>query len=214
MTDTSLCVGGDALLQLLKNYSRTYNMKKAITVGVVGYPNVGKSSLVNSLKRSRAVGVSSTPGHTKVLQEVQLDSKVKLIDSPGVIFDEARDTDGKVTSESLLLRNCISADSMTDPVPAATAIVSRCRVEQLMELYSVAQYRSRRVPLATSRTQGKLLKGGCQTARARQNPRSRLEHRKGSILHSAAGNREEGRCNYLGQIFSRVPAGRGICCER
>ena len=82
-------------------------MKKAITVGVVGYPNVGKSSLVNSLKRSRAVGVSSTPGHTKVLQEVQLDSKVKLIDSPGVIFDEARDTDGNVTAESLLLRNCI-----------------------------------------------------------------------------------------------------------
>ena len=161
VTDTSLCVGGDALLQLLKNYSRTYNMKKAITVGVVGYPNVGKSSLVNSLKRSRAVGVSSTPGHTKVLQEVQLDSKVKLIDSPGVIFDEARDTDGKVTAESLLLRNCISADSMTDPVPAATAIVSRCRVEQLMELYSVAQYRSADEFLwLLAKTQGKLLKGG------------------------------------------------------
>ena len=161
VTDTSLCVGGDELLQLLKNYSRTHNMKKAVTVGVVGYPNVGKSSLVNSLKRSRAVGVSSTPGHTKVLQEVQLDSKVKLIDSPGVIFDEARDTNGNVTSESLLLRNCISAESMADPVPAATAIVSRCRVEQLMELYSVPQYRSADEFLwHLARTQGKLLKGG------------------------------------------------------
>jgi nuclear GTP-binding protein len=39
-----------------------------ITVGIIGYPNVGKSSLINSLKRERAVGVSSTPGFTKTTQ--------------------------------------------------------------------------------------------------------------------------------------------------
>ena len=43
--------GGEQLLQLLKNYSRSLGMKTAITVGIVGYPNVGKSSLINSLKR-------------------------------------------------------------------------------------------------------------------------------------------------------------------
>ena len=34
----------DAMLQLLKNYSRSRGIKTAITVGIVGYPNVGKSS--------------------------------------------------------------------------------------------------------------------------------------------------------------------------
>lgn len=60
--------GGEQLLQLLKNYSRSAGIKTAITVGVVGYPNVGKSSLINALKRSRAVTVGATPGVTTVAQ--------------------------------------------------------------------------------------------------------------------------------------------------
>ena len=43
---------------------------------MVGLPNVGKSSIINSLKRSRSCGVGATPGVTKTIQEVQLDSKV------------------------------------------------------------------------------------------------------------------------------------------
>jgi Fe2+ transport system protein B len=43
-------------------------MKKSITVGIIGIPNVGKSSLINSLKRAKAVGVGATPGFTKAAQ--------------------------------------------------------------------------------------------------------------------------------------------------
>lgn len=65
---SSVCLGADSLLQLLKNYCRTNGVKTSITVGIIGYPNVGKSSLINSLKRSRAVGVSSTAGFTRTVQ--------------------------------------------------------------------------------------------------------------------------------------------------
>ncbi len=41
-----------------------------------------------SLKRSKSCGVSSTPGFTKNIQEIQIDSKVKVLDCPGVIFDD------------------------------------------------------------------------------------------------------------------------------
>eukprot|EP00288_Rhodomonas_lens_P005850 CAMPEP_0177743316 /NCGR_PEP_ID=MMETSP0484_2-20121128/29135_1 /TAXON_ID=354590 /ORGANISM="Rhodomonas lens, Strain RHODO" /LENGTH=564 /DNA_ID=CAMNT_0019257719 /DNA_START=82 /DNA_END=1774 /DNA_ORIENTATION=- len=48
LTGSSECIGGEQLLQLLKNYSRNSKIKMAVTVGVIGYPNVGKSSLINS----------------------------------------------------------------------------------------------------------------------------------------------------------------------
>ena len=68
LLNTSDCLGASTLVQLLKNYSRSINIKTAITVGIIGYPNVGKSSLINSLKRSKAVGVGAMPGFTKVMQ--------------------------------------------------------------------------------------------------------------------------------------------------
>ncbi len=66
---SSKALGTDNLLQLLKNYCRidgTQN-KGQITVGVIGYPNVGKSSLINSLKKSKAAATGNTPGLTKAM---------------------------------------------------------------------------------------------------------------------------------------------------
>ncbi|CAM9490099.1 unnamed protein product, partial [Ectocarpus sp. 13 AM-2016] len=77
MLNRSGAVGTEALMGVLKNYCRSLNLKTAITVGVIGYPNVGKSSLINSLKRSKAVGVSATPGFTKSMQEIHLDKTVR-----------------------------------------------------------------------------------------------------------------------------------------
>lgn len=58
----NLCLGADHLIQLLKNYTRNAKIRTAITVGLVGVPNVGKSSVINSLKRSRSAFVGNKPG--------------------------------------------------------------------------------------------------------------------------------------------------------
>ena len=91
------CLGADVLLKLLKNYARNRDIKTAITVGVIGYPNVGKSSLINSLKREKVVVVGATPGVTKVKQEIHLDKHIRLLDCPGIVFaaKDTTDTDRK-----------------------------------------------------------------------------------------------------------------------
>jgi nuclear GTP-binding protein len=97
----------------LKNYCRKDSSDKknkhAIIVGVIGFPNVGKSSLINSLKRSRVAATGNTPGFTKSIQEVVLDRDIVLLDCPGVIQSTEN-------SESLILRNAIKVEDIKDPI--------------------------------------------------------------------------------------------------
>ena len=53
-------------------------------VGVLGYPNMGKSSVINALKGSKAARTSAESGYTKGKQFIAARS-IKLIDTPGVI---------------------------------------------------------------------------------------------------------------------------------
>ncbi|ELP93520.1 mmr1/hsr1 GTP binding protein, putative [Entamoeba invadens IP1] len=55
-------------------------------VGLIGNPNVGKSSLLNFLVGKKVSGVSSHPGRTKYLQTYRLGTNVLLVDCPGMMF--------------------------------------------------------------------------------------------------------------------------------
>ncbi|ORY87776.1 hypothetical protein BCR37DRAFT_363503 [Protomyces lactucae-debilis] len=57
-----------------------------LSIGLVGYPNVGKSSTINALVGAKTVSVSSTPGKTKHFQTIQLSDQVVLVDCPGLVF--------------------------------------------------------------------------------------------------------------------------------
>nr|CAD7445190.1 unnamed protein product [Timema bartmani] len=132
----SVCVGAELLMSLLANYCRNKGIKTSITVGVVGLPNVGKSSIINSLKRSRACSVGATPGITKMMQVVQLDSKIKLLDCPGIVFAKT----GGQSDNSSALKNAVRVESLADPITPATAILQRANKEQMMELYDLPVY--------------------------------------------------------------------------
>ncbi len=153
---TSKCVGANTLMALLGNYCRNKDIKTSIRVGIVGLPNVGKSSLINSLKRSKACNVGSTPGVTRAMQEVQLDTKVRLLDSPGVVL-----ASGLKNDASVALRNAIRTDTMEDPITPIEAILQRCPKQQMCLQYSIAPYDNVQEFLGlVAKKIGKLSKGG------------------------------------------------------
>ena len=64
--------------------------KSEVKVGILGYPNVGKSSVINALKGRSAAKTSSISGYTKGLQKIRIAGNIMLLDTPGVIpYQEA-----------------------------------------------------------------------------------------------------------------------------
>lgn len=157
MTHLSNTVGADALLGILKNYARVSQdskVKQTITVGVVGFPNVGKSSLINSLKRSRATQTGNQPGVTKSMQEVQLDKNIVLLDSPGVVLSTNEQ------NNALILRQAIKVEDLDDPIKPVEAMLDRVEEAEILKLYKIAKYKSVETMLGQVARKKGLLKAG------------------------------------------------------
>lgn len=154
LSNSSKCLGADNLLKLLGNYCRNADIKTSITVGVVGYPNVGKSSIINSLKRAKACNVGAVPGVTKSVQPVTIDKSIKILDCPGIVLASGNDT-------IKVLRNCVRVESLEDPVTPVNAILRRCNKEQIIMHYKLSNYETSEEFLSLlARRSGKLKKGG------------------------------------------------------
>ncbi|KAM7409527.1 hypothetical protein PAMA_001149 [Pampus argenteus] len=88
-----------------------------LTVGLVGYPNVGKSSTINTILRNKKVSVSATPGHTKHFQTLYVEPGLCLCDCPGLVMPSFVSTKAEMICSGIL-----PIDQMRDHVPAASQI--------------------------------------------------------------------------------------------
>ncbi|KAI0865700.1 hypothetical protein F4860DRAFT_262553 [Xylaria cubensis] len=105
---------------------------KKLEIGLVGYPNVGKSSTINALIGAKKVSVSSTPGKTKHFQTIHLSDKVILCDCPGLVFPNFA-----TTKADLVCNGVLPIDQLREFTGPAALITHRIPQPFLEAIYGI-----------------------------------------------------------------------------
>ncbi len=103
---------------ILKKAIMQYATKLPVRVGVIGYPNTGKSSVINALKGMHSAKTSPMAGFTKAKQWIRASQNILLIDSPGVI-----PYSGQKTETELVLSSSKTLQTIKDPEKVAVDIL-------------------------------------------------------------------------------------------
>lgn len=147
--------GKGAFIQLLRQFGKLHTDKKQISVGFIGYPNVGKSSVINTLRSKKVCNVAPIAGETKVWQYITLMRRIFLIDCPGVVYpsdDSETDT---------VLKGVVQVEKIKAPQDHIGAVLERAKPEYISKTYKIESWENaedflEKLALRT----GKLLKGG------------------------------------------------------
>jgi nuclear GTP-binding protein len=148
-------------------------------VGFIGYPNVGKSSVINTLKSGKVCRVAPIPGETKVLilllclpescshimriqvwQYITLTRRIYLIDCPGVVPTSAKDT-----TTSTVLKGVVRVEALPNPSEHIEALIERVKPIYLSRTYDIpipedGKFETESLLDSLARKKGRLLKGG------------------------------------------------------
>jgi nuclear GTP-binding protein len=148
--------GKGALISLLRQFGKLHSDKKNISVGLCGYPNVGKSSVINSLRNKKVCNVAPIPGETKVWQYVTLMKNIYLVDCPGVVYNHS--TDSEIDT---VLKGVIRTQYLESPEDYIPQVLERVKTDHIKRHYQIAVWTSALDFLEkVAKRTGKLLKGG------------------------------------------------------
>ncbi|KAJ8289531.1 hypothetical protein GJAV_G00002370 [Gymnothorax javanicus] len=128
--------GKGALIQLLRQFGKLHGDKKQISVGFIGYPNVGKSSIINTLRSKKVCNVAPIAGETKIY--MSLNSETDIV-----------------------LKGVVQVEKIKNPEEHIGAVLERAKPEYIRKTYKVPSWSSPEdfLEKLAFRT-GKLLKGG------------------------------------------------------
>lgn len=116
------------ILQTLQNFVP----RVPLSVGFLGYPNVGKSSTINRFLTNKRLQVSATPGKTKHYQTHELKGEVKLVDGPGLVMPNLR-----MTKADMVLAGILPIDNLTDFMPSMDLLLTKVPYSSLLNHYNV-----------------------------------------------------------------------------
>ncbi|XP_017049863.1 LOW QUALITY PROTEIN: nucleolar GTP-binding protein 2 [Drosophila ficusphila] len=147
--------GKGALINLFRQLGKLHLDKKQISVGFIGYPNVGKSSVINALRSKKVCKVAPIAGETKVWQYITLMKRIFLIDCPGVVYPTAE------TDTEKVLKGVVRVELVTNPEDYVDSLLKRVRHEYIAKNYKIDNWNTSTHFLEQlAQKTGKLLKGG------------------------------------------------------
>uniref|UniRef100_A0A3P8S3T4 Nucleolar GTP-binding protein 2 n=1 Tax=Amphiprion percula TaxID=161767 RepID=A0A3P8S3T4_AMPPE len=140
---------------LIPTWVTLHTDKKQISVGFIGYPNVGKSSVINTLRSKKVCNVAPLAGETKVWQYITLMRRIFLIDCPGVVYPS------EDSESDIVLKGVVQVEKIKNPEEHIGAVLERAKPEYIQKTYRIPTWKSAEdfLEKLAFRT-GKLLKGG------------------------------------------------------
>lgn len=147
--------GKGAFIQLLRQFGKLHTDKKQISVGFIGYPNVGKSSVINTLRSKKVCNVAPIAGETKVWQYITLMRRIFLIDCPGVVYPSGD------SETDIVLKGVVQVEKIKSPEDHIAAVLERAKPEYISKAYKIDSWENDEDFLEKlAYKTGKLLKGG------------------------------------------------------
>ncbi|RMD45904.1 hypothetical protein D6829_00960 [Candidatus Pacearchaeota archaeon] len=126
--------GISTLREILRIHTKKIKKSKVV-VGVIGFPNTGKSSLINVLARSAKTKTSKQAGFTRGIQKIRLFENVVLLDTPGVISKDTYSTKREKFAIATIF-GARSASDVRDPEVVVTTLFEKFK-ERLNKHYDI-----------------------------------------------------------------------------